>query len=147
VCYRLALPLPTDDRGSKMEDRSSILDPRSLILNPRSSILDLPRRLTELLNGGPLWVERTRPRPRRLDLRPFLHAVRLVDGHLEMDLWVSASAGTARPEEILHVLELADLLEAGAILERCKLELRDELPETETKLIPNFSALVEERTG
>jgi radical SAM-linked protein len=86
-------------------------------------------RITELLKSDHLWVERTRPRPRRLDLRPFLHELRLTDSFLEMDLWVSDSAGTARPEEILQALGLADLLEAGAVLERNRLELRDEHPE------------------
>ena len=46
-----------------------------------------------------------------------------------MDLWVSDSAGTARPEEVLQALGLADLLESGAVLERNRLELRDEHPE------------------
>lgn len=128
---------------------------------PADRIADLPRRITELMASAQLWVERTRPRPRRLDLRPFIHNLRLTNaacgeaatsvlpatpqaamqevtdsalpnaGHLEMSLWVSGSVGTARPEEILQALGLADLLDAGATLERSKLELRDELPETE----------------
>ena len=42
-----------------------------------------------------------------------------------MDLWVTPY-GTARPEEILDLLGLRDLLEAGAVLERTKLALHDE---------------------
>jgi hypothetical protein len=38
------------------------------------------------------------------------------------------SAGTARPEEVLGLLGLQDLLDAGVILERSRLELHDELP-------------------
>jgi hypothetical protein len=37
-------------------------------------------------------------------------------------------AGTARPEEVLAALGLTDLLEAGAVLERSRLELVDEIP-------------------
>ena len=37
-------------------------------------------------------------------------------------------AGTARPEEVLAALGLSDLLEAGAVLERARLELVDESP-------------------
>ncbi len=37
-------------------------------------------------------------------------------------------AGTARPEEVLALLGLSDLLEAGAVLERSRLVLVDELP-------------------
>ncbi|MBV9124708.1 MAG: hypothetical protein JO112_15235, partial [Planctomycetes bacterium] len=71
------------------------------------------------------WVERTRPQPRRLNVRPYLRALRLLPGALEMDLWVSPQ-GTARPEEILGLLGVRDLLDAGAVLERTLLELQDE---------------------
>ena len=40
-------------------------------------------------------------------------------------------AGTARPEEVLGLLGLQDLLDAGAVLERTRLELSDELPSSE----------------
>src|SRR5436305_14675072 len=33
---------------------------------------DLPRRCVDLLGHAHLWVERERPRPRRLDIRPYL---------------------------------------------------------------------------
>jgi hypothetical protein len=36
------------------------------------------------------------------------------------------SAGTARPDEVLSLLGIQDLLEAGAVLERTRLELTDE---------------------
>ena len=45
---------------------------------------------------------------------------------LEMLLCLTSS-GTARPEEVLGLLGLEDLLEAGAVLERSRLELHDEL--------------------
>ena len=44
---------------------------------------------------------------------------------LEVDLWLTPS-GTARPVEVLGLLGLTDLLEAGAVLERSRLELHDE---------------------
>jgi hypothetical protein len=37
-------------------------------------------------------------------------------------------SGTARPEEVLALLGLEDLLDAGVVLERSRLELHDELP-------------------
>jgi radical SAM-linked protein len=46
---------------------------------------------------------------------------------LEMDLHLTP-AGTARPDEILALLGLHDLLDAGAVLSRTRLELYDELP-------------------
>ncbi len=38
-------------------------------------------------------------------------------------------AGTARPEEVLGLLGLADLLTEGGVLERSRLELHDETTE------------------
>jgi radical SAM-linked protein len=71
-----------------------------------------------------LWVERTRPHPRRIDIRPYLKDCR-INSALEIDLAVTPT-GTARPEEVLHFLGLDDCLLEGAILERIRLELVDE---------------------
>jgi radical SAM-linked protein len=86
---------------------------------------NLPGRIAGLLAAPHLWVERERPEARRLDLRPYLHDVRLGDTHLEMDLLVTPN-GSARPDEILDLLGLKDLLDAGAVLERIHLRLHDE---------------------
>ncbi len=101
---------------------------------PAERHAEVSRRIDELLATDELWVERSRPRPRRMNLRPYLHALTLSDDGLQMSLWVSGSSGTARPEEILTALGLADLVEAGAVFERTAVELRDELPETEAAL-------------
>src|SRR5258708_1299556 len=45
---------------------------------------------------------------------------------LEMDRWLPP-AGTARPEEVLTLLGLQDLPDAGYVLERTRLELCDEV--------------------
>jgi radical SAM-linked protein len=72
-------------------------------------------------------VTRTKPAPRRVDIRPFVRDLRLdpATGRLEMDLWLTP-AGTARPEEVLGLCGLGDLLAGGAVLERARLELDDE---------------------
>ena len=51
----------------------------------------------------------------------------LSPGALEMDLWVKPS-GMARPDEVLGLLGLQDVIEAGAVIERTRLELEDETP-------------------
>jgi radical SAM-linked protein len=92
-------------------------------------------RIDEVLAATTCWIDRTRPPRRRLDLRPFLRDLRLdeertegrVRWRLVMDLWLLPS-GTARPEEILQLLNLQDLLESGAVLERTRLELDDDEP-------------------
>jgi radical SAM-linked protein len=86
---------------------------------------DLGERIASILNAPNCWVERTRPQPRRVDLHPYLRDLHVRADALEMDLWVTPT-GTARPEEILRLLGLADLLETGAVLERTMLELHDE---------------------
>jgi hypothetical protein len=65
----------------------------------------------------------------RVNLRPFLRDLRVqVSGEqavLEIDLWLTP-AGTAKPAEVLGLLGLRDLLDAGTVLERSRLELHDE---------------------
>jgi radical SAM-linked protein len=104
---------------------------------PAERVPDVARRVAEVLAAGECWVERTRPPRRRLDLKPFLSDLRLRTeeeggpAFLEMGLRLTP-AGTARPEELLELLGLKDLLEAGAVLERTRLELEDETHPDET---------------
>jgi radical SAM-linked protein len=86
---------------------------------------ELRARMEALLDAPECWIERTRPQKRRINLRPYLRGLRLEADSLEIDLWVTPT-GAARPEEILAVLGLDDVLAAGPILERSHLELFDE---------------------
>jgi radical SAM-linked protein len=103
---------------------------------PADRVADLPDRISDVLARSECVVERTRPPVRRVDLRPFLSDLRLVhhfpinlprEGlyslYMELNL---TPQGTARPEEVLALLGLQDLVEAGAVLERSRLELQDE---------------------
>ena len=99
ACYRVSLP----------PDRWSVV----------------PQRLAALLGSTACWLERQRPRYRKLDVRPYIRDIRLLHGALEMDLLITPS-GTARPEEIVRLLGLEDLLEHGVAIERTRLELDDE---------------------
>jgi len=85
----------------------------------------LHEKIDALLASSECWIERQRPRPRKIDVRPCLLDLRLVAEALEIDIAVTPN-GTARPDEILDLLGVCDLLEAGAILERIKMELVDE---------------------
>jgi radical SAM-linked protein len=99
---------------------------RYRVLLPPDRCHGLQERMTAVLDQPTCWVERRRPQWRKLDLRPYLEALRLQGGALEMDVAVTPG-GTARPEEILEVLGLGDLLEKGAVVERTSVELQDEL--------------------
>jgi radical SAM-linked protein len=96
---------------------------------PGGRVAGLAERMTALLSQAECCIERTRPQPRRLDIRPYLCDLCLHEGALEMTFWVTPH-GTARPEEVVALLGLADLLEAGVVLERVTLELYDEADQT-----------------
>lgn len=89
---------------------------------PMDRAVVLSPRIESLLASSTCWVERQRPRPRRCDIKPFLLDMRLIDSSLEMVIAVTPD-GTARPEEVLRLLDLGDLLDAGAIIERADLLL------------------------
>jgi radical SAM-linked protein len=83
------------------------------------------RRIESLLNSSECRVQRTRPEPRSVDIRPYLRELRILHDVLEIRTWVTPY-GTARPDEVLSLLGLGDLLAQGAVLERTALELIDE---------------------
>jgi radical SAM-linked protein len=96
---------------------------------------DLQHRAAGLLATSECWIERTRPQTRRFDLRPYLRDLRISSETLEMDLWVTPN-GTARPDEVMGLLGLSDVLESGAVLERTHLELMDEVVSPPTHHLP-----------
>jgi radical SAM-linked protein len=112
---------------------------------PRSGFAaasDLPRRCTALLGQSHLWVQRNRPQPRKLDVRPYLSELSVQDDVLAMAVWVTPN-GTARPEEIARLLGLEPLLEAGAYFERSDLEMTDEA----NAPVPDLHTTLEETPG
>jgi radical SAM-linked protein len=103
---------------------------------PADRVPDLGRRCAELLAARECWIDRQRPHSRqpgrRLDVRPFLVDLLIHQppgpsgsARLEMVLRLTSN-GTARPEEVLALLGIEDLLDAGAILERSRLELKED---------------------
>jgi len=124
LSYRF--PLPAERLDSVRARAAEVL---------ASAKLELTR--SKALPGQiPLTARQPAPedaRANRVDLRPFLRDLRLVRGEgeqanetaLEIDLWLTPS-GTARPVEVLGLLGLTDLFEAGTVLERSRLELHDE---------------------
>lgn len=93
---------------------------------------ELGERAAALLAAPTCWIERTRPQPKRIDIRPYLEFVRILPAAVEMDLLVTPT-GTARPEEVLELLGLRHLLDSGGVIERTRLELRDESLATSLK--------------
>jgi radical SAM-linked protein len=117
---------------------------------PKDRLGSLGILLDELLRQQQIWMARLRPTPKYLNIRPYLRRLSVdpvsqftpgasipadahtgpVDGShavLHMDVWVTQD-GTVRAEEIVRLLQLADWLDQGAILERTLVELHDEIP-------------------
>lgn len=92
---------------------------------PRADVAG--RNISSLLAAPEYWVERTRPEPRRINIRPYLESIRVTPTTLEVDVGVTPN-GTARPDDVLRALGIGELLEEGTIIERYRLELCDESP-------------------
>jgi radical SAM-linked protein len=86
---------------------------------------EIAQRCATLLAQSECWVERARPQPRRVDIRPYLNELRISGGMLEIDLRVTPT-GSARADEVVTLLGSEDLLESGALLERSVLDIEDE---------------------
>jgi radical SAM-linked protein len=99
---------------------------------PPERIETVRNRCDELLAEPRVWVERLKPSPKRLNIRPYLRSLsvptsdRTVAGRLELDLWVTGT-GTARADELVKLLNVSDLIEGGSVIERSTVELRDEV--------------------
>jgi len=94
---------------------------------------DVAKRCQAFLNREECWMVRTRPHPKRINVRPFVSELRAQDGRLTMTLWITP-IGAARPEEIVNALGLHNWLESGAVIERTDLEVMDELPPESARL-------------
>ncbi len=79
-----------------------------------------------LLAEAQVWVGRLKPSPKMLNIRPYLRGLAVAEDRLTMDLWVTQT-GTARPDELLRLLGASDVVEAGGVVERVTVELRDEV--------------------
>jgi hypothetical protein len=85
----------------------------------------------ELMEQERVWVDRLKPSPKQLNIHPYFRTLSVIDNTLSLDLWVTQT-GTARADELLRLLGLDDLLEAGYVLNRDVLEVRDELDATKS---------------
>ena len=103
---------------------------------PAERVADVEAAVATLMAEPKVWVERLRPSPKRLNIKPYLRNVSVESrpasredggGHvLRLDLWVTQT-GSARADELLHLLHIEDLIDNGAVLERTVVEIRDEV--------------------
>lgn len=80
------------------------------------------QRAAELLISPQVWVERIKPRPRGLNIKPYLKSITVYDTTVTFDIWVTGG-GTARLDELLRLLDIDDV---ATDLKRTELIVRDE---------------------
>jgi len=91
-------------------------------------------RCSELIAQEKVWVDRLKPGPKRLNIRPYLRSLHIETSEpanigsdfLILDFWVTQT-GTARVDELLKLLDLTDLRDTGSVVERATVEIRDEV--------------------
>jgi radical SAM-linked protein len=96
---------------------------------PAERVLDATVQISALLAREKVWVDRLKPSPKRLNIRPYLRNIALERAGeadwLALDFWVTQT-GTVRVNEVLELLGLGDLLDSGVVVERTTVELHDE---------------------
>lgn len=110
------------------------------VLLPATGHEGLGDRIAALCNQPQYWVERTRPKARRFDLKPFLDALHFDGESLDMILKVTPT-GAARPEEVLEALGLGDPVHDGVVFHRFLLELEDEISPSPVMATETVAAL------
>jgi len=115
------------ERGPWEMDRSE----RRATLSPSSGVLALAEDGLES-NNLEEWIEsgsRQKPAPsrpvRRIDLYQAIESIKLSGNHLEAVLKFG-EGGTAKPEEVLRLVDAENLMSQGERVERFLLEMADE---------------------
>jgi hypothetical protein len=145
VELELTEPLAADDLRTRLSEQTlpGLTFTSARVVGPK--VCAMPRRMVyrmplpaarvdaaraaaaDLLAADKVWADRIKPRPRRVNIRPYLRRLSADGNILILDLWVTSS-GTARADELLRLLGVADVHDAGAIMERAELEVHDETP-------------------
>lgn len=94
---------------------------------------DLPARLATFLGATEVWAERERPRPRAVNIRPYVDSLMLEGGALTAAVWLTQE-GSARADEVAAAVGVAD----PPLIERVGLELLDEVPPDEAARTPRI---------
>lgn len=97
------------------------------------------KNVPTLLSRDKIWAARLKPRPRQINIRPYIRAMTAEPTSLMLDFWVTPY-GTARADEVIALLGLPSPFETGRMLERTEIELHDEvydgLPDALPKGLP-----------
>ncbi len=99
----------------------------------------LAEKVQQLDLQDKIWVERLHPKPKSINVRPFIQNLAITANDLAFSLWITTK-GTARADEILSLLQDdlngADLF---GLITRTDLILLDELSNTDRLSLPDLS--------
>jgi radical SAM-linked protein len=94
---------------------------------------NLAERCDNFLASAEVWAERERPRPRQINIRPYVDSLTVGDAALVASIWITPE-GSARADEVAAAIGLSDLHP----IERIKLELLDEVSPDEAARMPTI---------
>jgi radical SAM-linked protein len=103
------------------------------IATPQDMHSTLPSRCAEFLAAKEVWAERDRPKPRTVNIRPYVESLTWNEDSLIARVWLTQE-GSARAEEIAVAVGLCD----PPLIERLELELLDEVPPEEAARTPKI---------
>jgi radical SAM-linked protein len=93
----------------------------------------LPDRIAAFLASTESWAERDRPKPRAVNIRPYVDSLTVEDNALMISCWLTQE-GSARADEIAAAVGVVD----PPLIERTDLELMDEVPPEEAARTPKI---------
>jgi radical SAM-linked protein len=113
--------------------------PRRARYRIRSEALaaDPPSRISDFLAATEVWAERERPKPRQINIRPYVDSLAVADGALHVSIWLTQE-GSARADEVAAAVGVDD----PPLIEREDLELLDEVPPEEAARTPKIEPQV-----
>jgi hypothetical protein len=138
MVFALSLPPGIVFLSAKRIELKITARPRQALYHmpiPVGHIATLGESCSKLMQLDEIWVDRIRPTPKRLNIRPYLHRASCEEDRLAMEVWLSQE-GSAKADEIVHALGLDSLLEAGIYLTRTDLILLDEMTPEQIAQIP-----------
>src|SRR5688572_8212901 len=94
---------------------------------------DLAARCSDFLAAAEVWADRERPRPRQVNIRPYVESLSVRDGALAIAIWLTQE-GSARADEVAEAVGLPD----PPLVERTDLELLDEVSAEEAARTPKI---------
>ncbi|MBO0699935.1 MAG: DUF2344 domain-containing protein [Zavarzinella sp.] len=94
---------------------------------------ELNARCAEFLAATEVWADRARPRPRQINIRPYVHSLTATDTALAVSVWLTQE-GSARADEVAAAVGVND----PPLIERVDLELLDEVPPDEAARTPRI---------